>query len=247
MSDAVVIESRTTDLHLNLAFEEYALDRLCGERRILFLWQAARAVVVGRFQDPRRETSPPLLARSGVQLGRRISGGGAVYQDAGNLNFAFFAPKGALDRSAVFAVVLRALAAWNLKAEVSGGRDILCRGAKVSGNAFAVRRAGELHHGTLLVSSDLADLGRFLIGVSPGDGGRAVASRPSPVANLSDLAPGVTVSALKAELVKQAAGLGTVHRPVSMDSLTDKEAFEPYAAKMRGEAWIYAYPPSPGE
>ncbi len=169
-----------------------------------------------------------------------------MYQDGGNLNYSFIAPKDSLDRSAVFDVVLRALVAWNLAAEVSGGRDILCRGAKVSGNAFAYRRAGALHHGTLLVASNLADLQRFLIGVSPGDGRRAVASRPSPVANLAELASGVTVAGLKAELVKQAARMGVAYRPVSMEELIDREAFAPYAARMRHEDWIYAYPPPRG-
>src|SRR5512138_3301371 len=91
------LRSRITDPYYNLAVEECLLDRAGNAGPMLFLWQSSNAVVIGKNQNPWKETDFGFLARERVTLARRMSGGGAVYHDRGNLNFSFIADTRAFD------------------------------------------------------------------------------------------------------------------------------------------------------
>ena len=150
------LETGSLDAAYNLAFEEYVLNH-CREGDFLILWQNENTVVVGQNQNPAEEIDPAWVEKNGTRVIRRITGGGAVYHDLGNLNYSFITDSGegeALSLTAFAASVAKALCKLGLPAEVSGRNDILVAGKKISGTAQCLRKGRLLHHGTLLFDSD---------------------------------------------------------------------------------------------
>ena len=194
---ARIFRCADTQPHRNLAREE-ALLLACGAQSgaALFLWQNAAAVIIGRHQNAWRECRCGLLAREGVVLARRTTGGGAVFHDLGNLNFSFILPRAEYDLDRQLGVVCAAVRSFGIACEFSGRNDLLAQGRKFSGNAFRFTREGALHHGTLLVCADAERMGRYLRPSPEKLAARGVASVPSRVVNLSELSAAVTVEAL---------------------------------------------------
>ena len=180
----------------NLGLDEYFLDRVGENDRVFYLYINQNAVIIGKNQNPWKECDLAAMEKDGVELVRRVSGGGAVYHDAGNLNFSFIAGKGCYDKDAQFAVILSALKKKGVPAEFSGRNDLLASGKKFSGNAFAVRRGAYQHHGTLLVSSDLDRLSRYLTVDEKKIRSKGISSVRSRVCNLKELVPSLSVPEL---------------------------------------------------
>lgn len=152
------LETGSLDPAYNLAFEEVVLDSR-REGDCLLLWQNDCAIVVGQNQNTLEELDRDFVEANGIRVVRRITGGGAVYHDLGNLNYSFIADAGAPEEMTMerfTAPVAEALRGLGLRAEISGRNDILVEGRKVSGTARCLRNGRVLHHGTLLFDSDLA-------------------------------------------------------------------------------------------
>ena len=128
------------------------------------LWQNEPTVVIGKNQNAYAEVDTELLAKKGIHLARRITGGGAVYHDLGNVNYTFIsaAAQEGIDFAGFTAPILHALKALGITATLSGRNDLLLEGKKFSGNAQHTANGKTLHHGTLLFDSDLEVLGRVL-------------------------------------------------------------------------------------
>ncbi|HOV70336.1 MAG TPA: lipoate--protein ligase family protein, partial [Clostridia bacterium] len=157
-----IILTAITDPHQNLAFEEYLFETADEDTATMYLWTNASTVVIGRNQNPWRECKVELLEKDGGKLSRRTTGGGAVYHDLGNLNFSFIMSKEAYSVQRQLGVIIEAVRSLGIDAEFSGRNDILACGRKFSGNAFAVRKNGALHHGTLLINADMDMLTHYL-------------------------------------------------------------------------------------
>lgn len=178
-----------TNPYVNLATEEY-LFRNYGDDFFL-LWQNAHTIVVGKHQQTLAEINLPLTRERGIRVVRRMTGGGAVYHDMGNLNFSFIRNVEqrlkALDIFKEFTLpVVNALRSMGLNAEIDGRNDILIEGRKVSGNALFVQGNRILEHGTLLVAADLSVLGKVLTPKQQKFEGKAIQSVASRVGNLQD-------------------------------------------------------------
>ncbi|NLB84474.1 MAG: lipoate--protein ligase [Synergistaceae bacterium] len=160
------IEGQSTDPTYNLAVEEHLYRTIeQGHPGYFLLWQNRPSIIVGRFQNTAQEVNRTFAEEHGIAVVRRISGGGAVYHDLGNINYTFIVPNdegNPFDFARHAAPVVDALAALGVKAEFNSRNDLAIDGKKFSGSAQHMDRRRLLHHGTLLFDSDLSVLVRAL-------------------------------------------------------------------------------------
>lgn len=160
----IQIETTSHDPFFNQAFEDYVF-RTFREDEVLLLWRNRPAVVVGCYQNICREVHVRALLEQNVPVVRRMSGGGTVYHDLGNLNYTLITGQsGALDYDRCLAPVLRALNALGVPAQKSRTCDMTVDGKKISGSAQKIANGRVLHHGTLLFDADLTRLDEITTG-----------------------------------------------------------------------------------
>ena len=154
------LDLTTTDPAWNLAVEEYVFDHLPKDRMYVMLWQNDHAIIIGKHQNTLAEINESYVKEQGIRVVRRLSGGGAVYHDMGNLNYTIIADaqEEALDFGRFCDMVIRALAKAGVKAERNGRNDMTIDGKKFSGNAQYVRNGRIMHHGTILFDSNMSVL-----------------------------------------------------------------------------------------
>lgn len=198
--------NNTSDPHVNLAIEEYALRHLDPGRKYFLMYVNRPSVIVGRHQNILQEVSLPFAVRHGLQVLRRISGGGAVYHDCGNLNFSFIRHhdrRSLKDVSHILEPVRSALLKLGVVAEFNHKNDLFVAGKKISGNAQFSDTKRIILHGTLLLKSDLVSLRRALQGNQGRIISRARKSVPSDVTNISNhLLPGIGMEVFRQRLVE---------------------------------------------
>ncbi|WP_027183178.1 lipoate--protein ligase [Desulfovibrio inopinatus] len=153
------IHNRGTDPAFNLAAEEWLLTQTDAE--IFMLWRNASAVIVGRNQNTLSQIDEVFVRERNIPVVRRLSGGGAVFHDLGNINFTFISngtPSDKLDFNRFTAPILDALRSMGVDGSLDGRNDLVINGQKFSGNAQHFHKNRILHHGTLLFASDIADV-----------------------------------------------------------------------------------------
>ncbi len=233
----------TLDPYFHLALEEVLLASETHEE-ILLLWRSRSAVICGRYQNIYAEADVLAAKAAGVSVARRLTGGGTVYHDTGNLNYTILADydgEGA-QYERFLAPVVRTLRQLGVPAETGRVCDITVEGKKISGSAQKVANGRVLHHGTLLLESDLTALRRIANGAREEYVSKGVASSPWPVTNLNSYLPGMTMEDFRAAML---TGL-TAGKDVVTRSLTDRErqAAEDLAeSKYRTWDWIYGMNP----
>ena len=182
-----------TDPRYNLALEEHVFrTRDVRAESYVFLYVNRPSVVIGRHQNVLEEIDPEFTERAGIRLVRRISGGGAVFHDEGNLNFSFitqYAPDRFNNYREFTRPIIDALRALGLDAGLNERNDITAAGCKISGNAQFTSRERMLSHGTLLFNSDLGGLRSSLTPARPDLESNSTKSVRSRVANISELLP----------------------------------------------------------
>lgn len=151
-----------TDPAFNLATEEWLLRHT--ESDIFMLWRNASAVIVGRNQNTSAEINEDFARQRGIKVIRRLTGGGAVFHDLGNVNFTFIqlGKRTGLDFQRFTLPILEALRALGVDCQFEGRNDLVIDGQKFSGNAQLLEKDRVLHHGTLLFSAEMADLSGVL-------------------------------------------------------------------------------------
>lgn len=151
------IRSKNYDASFNLALEQYIFDELSSAHSYLMLWQNANAIIIGKHQNTMEEINADYVKKHGIQVIRRLSGGGAVYHDMGNINFTFVTDAGGetFDFASFCYPVVKVLQSLGVNAEVSGRNDMTINGLKFSGNSQYIKQGRVMHHGTILFDSDL--------------------------------------------------------------------------------------------
>ena len=180
------------DAARNLAAEQVIFDTLPRGQSCFLLWQNRSAVVIGRHQDALAEIDRAFVEAEGIQLVRRLSGGGAVYHDLGNLNYSVITDaqgSKAPDMAVFCEPVLRLLHRLDVPAELSGRNDMTVNGQKFSGSAQHLHKGRVLHHGTLLIDSDLNKVSRALRVDPEKIRSKGLASVRSRVTNLRPFLP----------------------------------------------------------
>ena len=183
-----LIESNTTNPYFNIAAEEYLLKNFTED--FFVLYQNEPSIIVGKHQNTLNEINYSFVKENNIPVIRRLSGGGTVYHDLGNLNFAFFKntenDKNTVDFKKHTEPIIKALNQLGVNAKFEGHNDIRVNGLKVSGNAEHVFKKRVLHHGTLLFSSDLTVLNKSINAPVNKFIDKAVKSVRSNVANIQD-------------------------------------------------------------
>ena len=188
------IKNTNTNPHYNMAFDEYCLESLPIDEPVFFLWQNKPSVIVGFNQEVNTEVNLDYLHQQGITLARRVTGGGAVYHDFGNLNYTIVGRSEDLERDypEYASLMMKALQTLGVPATLSGRNDILVEGKKVSGFAKRVCKNRLMVHGTLMFNVDVDVLTHVLNTSQSKLQSKGIASVRSRVANLSDYLPEIS-------------------------------------------------------
>lgn len=188
----ISIKNDSLDPRFNLALEEYVIKEMDPTKDYLILWQNAPSVIIGRNQNTLEEINREYVEKHGINVVRRLSGGGAVYHDLGNLNYTFVTTSNDEIRNnfrRFTEPVIKALARLGVKAEHTGRNDITIDGKKFSGNAQYYYQDRVLHHGTILFDSDLDRVQEVLTVRADKIASKGVKSVRSRVTNVVDYLP----------------------------------------------------------
>ena len=187
------IKNTSTNPYYNMAFDEYCLESLSIDEPAFFLWQNRPAVIVGFNQEVNTEVNLDYLKGNGIDLVRRVTGGGAVYHDLGNLNYTIVGRSEDLERDypEYASIMAKALQSLGVPATLSGRNDILVEGRKVSGFAKRVCKNRLMVHGTLMYNVDVDVLTKVLNPSNTKLQSKGIASVRSRVANLCEYLPNI--------------------------------------------------------
>ncbi|MEA4906286.1 MAG: lipoate--protein ligase [Chloroflexi bacterium] len=235
------------DASLNLALEEYVLRNARTDEDLLLFYINAPSIIIGRHQNTLEEINSSYVEANHIQVVRRLSGGGAVYHDLGNLNFSFitpYQPENFVNFKLFTEPVVRSLNGMGVKAELNGRNDIVVEERKISGNAQYIAQRRMVSHGTLLFNSDLSCVSEALK-VKPGKiVSKGIKSVRSRVANISEfLSQPMEIEDFRARLLEDifAGAVGARQYPLEE---TDWQAVRALADE-RYRTWEWNYGRSP--
>lgn len=185
----IYLESQDVRGDFNLALEQYIFDQMPRDESYFMLWQNCPSVVVGKYQNTWEEVNTDFIRMRDIRVVRRLSGGGAVYQDLGNINYTFIVDGqlgDGMDLALFCRPLIQALDHLGIRAELSGRNDVTIDGKKFSGTAQYSRDGRIMHHGTILYRSDLSVLEQALRPAPAKMASKGVPSVRSRVTNICD-------------------------------------------------------------
>lgn len=222
--------SNENNPYINVAFEKSLLEK--GEKSI-FLWINEPCVVIGRNQNPYTECDIDFATKNKIHIVRRYSGGGAVYQDLGNLNYTLITNESS---SEIIDIVRKVLLLGNVKVFQNGRNDLTVDGRKISGMAHIIEDEFCLYHGTCMINVNLSMLERVLTPSSLKLKSKGITSVRSRVLNLKDKNKALTTLYL-IELFKSVIGLEPGPFYITEDIKNE-------AKKLSSHDWIYGESPN---
>jgi lipoate-protein ligase A len=241
----ILIDNRnTTNSYLNLALEEFLIRNLeCGEEDYLLLYINEPCIVLGKNQSIYKEVNFEFLRNDKLQLARRITGGGTVYHDEGNLNFSIiskFEDSKVNNYKYFNQQVIDALGRAGVEAGMDDRNNIICRGKKISGSAQFTNRKNMISHGTLLFNANLDVLRASLKANEFKVESKAVSSVNSSVMNISEVTKRFkSIGALKDFLVQE-LNAKAAHKLSTADWAAIEKLSE---EKFKSYAWVYGRSP----
>lgn len=236
-----------TDPRFNLALEEHALQTMDPAHECVLFYVNAPSVIIGRHQNTVEEIDRDVVESEKIHVVRRISGGGAVYHDSGNLNFSFmtrYSKAHFRDFARFTEPVIAALRSIGVPAEAGGRNDIVAKGRKISGNAQYVSHGRMFSHGTLLLDTDLDTVARVLNVRAEKIASKGIKSVRSRVANISEFLDQPMEMSEFRELVLRHIFAGASPVPLREMSSSDLDAVRRLADEKYGD-WDWNYGASP--
>jgi len=246
MIKARCLISESNDPWFNLATEDWIFNDLKAEEHILFLWRNKECVIIGRNQNPWTECNLAMMREDGVDLVRRHSGGGAVYQDLNNSIFTFLSPKSGYDKKRNFDIIVNSLKKFGINAEQVGRNDILVDGRKVSGSAFKEKTDRAFHHGTLMIDVDLSKLGNYLTPSKKKMEAKGTKSVVSRVVNLKEFNSFINHDKLMDTIIDEFFSTYGIEKNVeklSKDDLEKNPGLMKYYEMLKSDSWVLGKTP----
>ncbi len=244
---------QTTDPMFNLALEEWLFTHLnpqdAANQGYFLLWHNAPCIIVGRHQNTYQEINSDLVKAYSLPVVRRMTGGGAVYHDLGNVNFSFIRPlhkgeQGQIDFATFLKPIVNSLQELGINATFSSRNDITVGEKKISGSA-QLRRAGKvLHHGTLLVHLDLDMLGAVLTGAPDKYLSKGISSVRSRVSNASEFLSPSRSAEEHMHTIKELLMQNIAPEKAQLTAEMQAGAQELMAQKYSTHAWNYGASPA---
>jgi lipoate-protein ligase A len=238
MNDVVLYETESNDPSINLAIEQYLFENKKRGELIFYLWQNDNTIVIGRYQNAYEEINMEFVRDNGIKVVRRDTGGGAVYHDMGNLNYSFITDADCDSLEICINVLRKVLEKFNIEYSMEGRNDILVDGCKISGTARYDANGKTLHHGTLLINSNLEIIKNALTRSNKISDTKTTKSKPRKVGNLSDYNPKLNIQSVK-QAFSSELGIGFKMIP----ALTPRVQ-ELVATKFNNEEWTYGFQPA---
>ncbi|QDP39745.1 lipoate--protein ligase [Radiobacillus deserti] len=238
-----------TDPHINLAIEEYVLKNFGADDTYLLFYINEPSIIIGKNQNTIEEINTKYVEDNGIHVVRRLSGGGAVYHDLGNLNFSFIT-KDDGDSFHNFAKftqpVVEALNKLGVPAELQGRNDLVANGRKISGNAQFSTRGRMFSHGTLMYDSEIEHVVSALNVRKEKIESKGIKSIRSRVANISEfMDEKVSMDEFKGIILRNIFGVENVE-DVPTYELTDEDWNNiKKLSEERYQKWEWNYGKSP--
>ncbi|MCR5615561.1 MAG: lipoate--protein ligase [Saccharofermentans sp.] len=236
MSGTLILQGNSFDPYYNLAVEETLAGYCAGKYKALYLWQNDNTVVIGKNQALCAEVDLEYAGTHDIRLARRVSGGGAVYHDKGNLNFTFAGSQNETD------IIVRAMTILGFNVQTTGRNDIEIVSdrisAKFSGNAYYKSGCTCFHHGTILIDTDFDVMSKVLTPDKDKLEGHGVKSVKSRVVNLCEVMPTITVDDVKSAIIKAFEEKFGKSDAISITELDASEA-EKARVRLASREWIY--------
>jgi len=241
----VCVLNPVTDIYFNLAAEEYLLKD--WNKDVFMLWKSEPAVVVGKHQTTLAEFNYKVVKEHGIKVARRLSGGGTVYHDEGNLNFTFIRneKEGKLINFRKYTQPIQsALKNMGLSTRFEGHNNLTVEGLKISGNAEHIFKNRVLHHGTLLFSTDLGLLNEVFTFPHVNYQHKGVRSVPAKVTNIRKWLHGnQDIASFQDQILNFILGTG-ITQTYSFKSGEVQQIKSLASEKYASWQWIYGYSPT---
>lgn len=249
-SELILVVSPFVDPYVNLAIENQLLTEVSEGQKYLLFYTNKPSVVMGRFQNPWVECKVGKMQADDITIVRRQSGGGCVYHDHGNLNFSFIQSTRDHLKDQNNTIIIQALNNLGLKAFASGRSDLMIsrneQSFKFSGSAFKQKKDRSIHHGTLLIESDLTKLNDYLFANDKKIDAKGIKSVRSKVVNLKELNENISKDVLIDEISKCFCEFYNVTelKKQSVENFINLDAVNDYIIYLKDWAWLFGETPS---
>ncbi len=220
--------SESHNPYLNVAIEKSLFDGF-KDGLIIYFWINEPCIVIGRNQNPYKEINLKKAKEKGIKIVRRFSGGGAVYQDLGNLNYTIISKERNINK--VLKIIREPLAQLGISTELSGRNDIMLEGKKISGVAYLENNGCFMYHGTLLINSNLSLLDAVLTPPKIKMESKGISSVRERVRNLKEIDKNFSSIYLIEKVKENIIDL--------VPYLPDKDKIEEYMEAISSDKWIY--------